>query len=55
MSKKQKKTSVLDKSQDFFNYEEIRELREKAWNDPQVQKNWEEFHKRQEERKNAGK
>ena len=51
MSKKSKKASAMGKSQEPFDYREIQELREKAWNDPQVQKNWEEFHKRQEERK----
>ena len=49
MSKKSKKP--MDTSQKPFDYKEIQELRKKAWNDPQVQKNWEEFHRRQEERK----
>ena len=47
MKNKSKKTSVVDKSQEPFDYSRIEKLRQKAWASPQVQKNWEEFDKKQ--------
>ena len=53
MSKKSK--NVVDKSQEPLDYGIIEKLRQEAWARPQVQKNWEEFHRRQEERENSKK
>ena len=36
---------------EFFNYSEIQELREEAWKNPQVKKNWEEYNKKMDAHK----
>ena len=47
MKNKSKKPSAVDKSQEPFDYSKIEKLRQEAWKSPQVQKNWEEFDKKQ--------
>ena len=51
MSKKSKKASVVDKSQEPLDYSVIEKLRQEAWSRPQVQKNWREFHRREAQEK----
>ena len=49
MKNKSKKPSAVDKSQEPLDYRIIEKLREEAWARPQVQKNWEEFDKKQKQ------
>ena len=53
MSKKLKKENATNKSQATlgYDYRRIEKLREEAWARPEVQKNWEEFEKKQQRRK----
>ena len=37
----------IDKSQKHYDYTRIEELRKKVWADPEAQKNWEEFDRKQ--------
>ena len=49
MDKKLKKSDSVETPQQPFDYRIIEELREKAWADPQVKKNWEEFDRKQQQ------
>ena len=49
MGKKLKKSDSVEASQQPLDYRIIEELREKAWADPQVKKNWEEFDRKQQQ------
>lgn len=53
MDKKKEKREngarFVDKSQEPYDYGRIEKLREEAWKDPEVRKNWEEFKKEQQE------
>ncbi len=51
MSKKSKFSGNKDSSAGHYDYSRIEKLRQDAWSCPQVQQNWKEFHKRQEEGK----
>ena len=51
MEKKKDEEKTIDKSQEPFDYAHIEELRRKAWADPEVKKNWEEFDRKQREKK----
>ena len=49
MDKKLNKSDSVETSQQLLDYRIIEELREKAWADPQVKKNWEEFNRKQQQ------
>ena len=49
MEKKESEEKPVDKSQEPFDYAHIKELRQKAWADPEVKKNWAEFDRKQKE------
>ena len=49
MGNKESEEKPIDKSQEPYDYSRIEKLREEAWKDPEVRKNWEEFDKRQKE------
>ena len=49
MKNKESKEKPIDKSQEHLDYRYIEELRQKAWADPEVKKNWAEFNKKQKE------
>ena len=49
IAKKESETESIDKSQEPYDYSRIEKLREEAWKDPEVKKNWEEFDKKQQE------
>ena len=48
MSKNLKKLNSDETLQKPLDYKVIEKLRKKAWADPQVKKNWEEFNKSQQ-------
>ena len=51
MIKKENEKEPIDKSQEPYDYSRIEKLREEAWKDPEVRKNWEEF-KREQQKNN---
>lgn len=49
IAKKESEEKPIDKSQEPLDYRYIEELRQKAWADPEVKRNWAEFNKKQKE------